>query len=243
MRKIFILIPVLIVLLFVSAYYAFLAGKTGKEPVVACTMEALICPDGSGVGRIGPKCEFSPCPNQDSFKGELTLQGGDYRLIIESPEGSFGSTFALPVDLSQVSGYEGFIGKLVTVKGTFTSGVNLKVSTISVVDAETENQTTGELKVGETKLINRVKVTLNKIIQDSRCPTDVVCVWAGNVTLNVTLQSDTDKEILDLKSDEAPHGFDSFLVSVKDVKPVPKQGVTQDFSLYKVVFSVDNLNQ
>ncbi len=31
------------------------------EPVV-CTMDAKICPDGSSVGRIPPKCEFSPCP-------------------------------------------------------------------------------------------------------------------------------------------------------------------------------------
>gem|GEM_PF-1077791 len=31
-------------------------------PPVACTMEAKICPDGSAVGRTGPKCEFAPCP-------------------------------------------------------------------------------------------------------------------------------------------------------------------------------------
>ena len=29
---------------------------------VACTMEAKLCPDGSAVGRTGPKCEFTPCP-------------------------------------------------------------------------------------------------------------------------------------------------------------------------------------
>lgn len=29
---------------------------------VACTMEAKLCPDGSAVGRSGPKCEFVPCP-------------------------------------------------------------------------------------------------------------------------------------------------------------------------------------
>ncbi|EKE21689.1 MAG: hypothetical protein ACD_7C00154G0008 [uncultured bacterium] len=27
-----------------------------------CTEEAKICPDGSAVGRAGPNCEFSPCP-------------------------------------------------------------------------------------------------------------------------------------------------------------------------------------
>lgn len=28
----------------------------------ACTMDAKICPDGSAVGRSGPKCEFAACP-------------------------------------------------------------------------------------------------------------------------------------------------------------------------------------
>lgn len=38
--------------------------KTGDLNVgTACTMEAKICPDGSGVGRSGPNCEFTPCPD------------------------------------------------------------------------------------------------------------------------------------------------------------------------------------
>jgi hypothetical protein len=34
---------------------------------VACTMEAKICPDGSSVGRVGPNCEFAPCPTPEFF--------------------------------------------------------------------------------------------------------------------------------------------------------------------------------
>jgi hypothetical protein len=38
----------------------------GQKPApsnpVACTEEAKICPDGSAVGRQGPKCEFAACP-------------------------------------------------------------------------------------------------------------------------------------------------------------------------------------
>jgi len=30
--------------------------------VVACTMDAKLCSDGSAVGRSGPKCEFAACP-------------------------------------------------------------------------------------------------------------------------------------------------------------------------------------
>ena len=29
---------------------------------VACTLEAKICPDGTSVGRVGPQCDFAPCP-------------------------------------------------------------------------------------------------------------------------------------------------------------------------------------
>jgi hypothetical protein len=29
---------------------------------IACTMEAMLCPDGSYVGRTGPNCQFAPCP-------------------------------------------------------------------------------------------------------------------------------------------------------------------------------------
>lgn len=35
-----------------------------NTPVVACTMEAKICPDGTAVGRIGPNCAFALCPGE-----------------------------------------------------------------------------------------------------------------------------------------------------------------------------------
>jgi len=41
----------------------FMEPEASTSPLpVACTMEAKICPDGSAVGRSGPKCEFAPCP-------------------------------------------------------------------------------------------------------------------------------------------------------------------------------------
>lgn len=32
------------------------------EPGIACTMEAMQCPDGSYVGRVAPNCQFAACP-------------------------------------------------------------------------------------------------------------------------------------------------------------------------------------
>ena len=49
-----------------SGWQAFDVWKQriGVTPpgVVACTMEAKLCPDGSSVGRVPPLCDFAPCP-------------------------------------------------------------------------------------------------------------------------------------------------------------------------------------
>lgn len=38
-------------------------SEASAEAVIgACTMEAKVCPDGSTVGRVPPKCEFAACP-------------------------------------------------------------------------------------------------------------------------------------------------------------------------------------
>jgi hypothetical protein len=39
-------------------------GETG------CTLEALMCPDGSSVGRSGPNCEFAECPSTEESSTE-----------------------------------------------------------------------------------------------------------------------------------------------------------------------------
>ena len=66
------IITVLIILTLLStsgvAGYAIFKNLQTNNQEVACTMEAMICPDGSSVGRSGPNCEFSPCPTASSFE-------------------------------------------------------------------------------------------------------------------------------------------------------------------------------
>lgn len=54
-----------VLLVFVIGIWSFLAPYLDQfSPISerACTMEAMICPDGSAVGRSGPNCEFTACP-------------------------------------------------------------------------------------------------------------------------------------------------------------------------------------
>jgi hypothetical protein len=39
------------------------AARGSAAVAAACTMEAMICPDGSAVSRTGPECSFPACPS------------------------------------------------------------------------------------------------------------------------------------------------------------------------------------
>lgn len=59
-------VGIVAVILVLGGYFFFGTKKTAEAPIteeaVACTMEVKVCPDGSSVGRTGPKCEFAACP-------------------------------------------------------------------------------------------------------------------------------------------------------------------------------------
>ncbi len=59
-KKTYLLIAILAVTVAAGGVFYFNYKPTGQ---VACTLEAKLCPDGSAVGRQGPNCEFTPCPD------------------------------------------------------------------------------------------------------------------------------------------------------------------------------------
>ena len=86
MQNKWVAIFVVIIAVLAGGTYAFKSNMFGQVPGapqnsgdtgVVCTMEAKLCPDGSYVGRTGPKCEFSACPTSSTTtSGNATLEGG-----------------------------------------------------------------------------------------------------------------------------------------------------------------------
>ena len=72
MRKGNIFIPLAAIVLALMAfstavYFGYGLWKDQQDDTVtACTDEAKLCPDGSAVGRTGPKCEFAACPGEST---------------------------------------------------------------------------------------------------------------------------------------------------------------------------------
>ena len=56
-----------------AGYYYISLRVLSTDELAFCTQEAQQCPDGSYVGRTGPNCEFSPCPNPIATSTSQTL--------------------------------------------------------------------------------------------------------------------------------------------------------------------------
>jgi hypothetical protein len=70
------LVTLLLILAASMAMAACVPPQAGDgSGLIACPMDARLCPDGSYVGRIGPNCEFAACPPYSSPAGASSDSG------------------------------------------------------------------------------------------------------------------------------------------------------------------------
>lgn len=129
-----------------------------------------------------------------------------------------------------------------------TSTADLPVQVIStssstpvIVTSSSTTATSGTitLGVGETTKVAGLTFTLNSFVQDSRCPIDVRCIQAGAVTVNVTARQNGQVQTQNFASDEVPHQFGQYKVSITDIKPDRKSGQELTQQQYRITFRIE----
>lgn len=91
----------------------------------------------------------------------------------------------------------------------------------------TGDESSFDLKIGETTDINSdFQITLLKIFDDSRCPSDVTCIWAGTVSAEVKIIKDGQSRgnyviPIGLADRIESQSLDGFFIMLYDVKPYP----------------------
>jgi hypothetical protein len=94
------------------------------------------------------------------------------------------------------------------------------------------------LGIGEAGQVGDLSIIWSEPLQDSRCPTSVQCIWAGEVRVTVTLKDALGTKTTSMILGKEPQSFDSHLVSITSVIPhptVPGKILAKD---YKVTFHV-----
>jgi hypothetical protein len=85
-----------------------------------------------------------------------------------------------------------------------------------------------ELPVGKTAALNGngARITFKQVKEDSRCPTDVTCVWAGDARIELTISrngSSDDTKILTLSPPNSEARSGDLQIRFVGLTPVPRQ--------------------
>ena len=97
---------------------------------MACTEEALECPDGSYVGRTGPSCSFAPCPAASSETGTL-VTGSSLEMPAPAGGNPTETTYRLGITFPPNIDPSAYVGKKVVVQGVFKAGNDYFVDSIA----------------------------------------------------------------------------------------------------------------
>jgi hypothetical protein len=112
-------------------------------------------------------------------------------------------------------------------------------SSLSVKDVSPNGDVA--LVVGSSAIFDGLQISLDKIVQDSRCPADVACVRFGFVTAQVTMHSSGKVEEINLVSDGALYRFANYTVSIIRVAPTRYSKMEINPEKYTIVFHVANV--
>ncbi len=105
-----------------------------------------------------------------------------------------------------------------------------------------------ELHVGQTAIVQgtEIKVTFNEVLEDSRCPINALCVWAGNgrialaVARNVDIQPGPPVYLVELNTLEGPKEREviGYRIELLGLSPEPLAGVPIPVGKYRAELKV-----
>lgn len=107
---------------------------------------------------------------------------------------------------------------------------------------QTRSKETFTLGVGKQKTAkkSRLKIKFIEVIEDSRCPIGVDCIWAGNAKIKVQITGSKRSQIFEFNTNLGPKGdiFDGWAITIENLTPYPHADKSIDPKSYKVKFTI-----
>lgn len=102
-----------------------------------------------------------------------------------------------------------------------------------------------ELAYGATATCtcDSLSVKFQKVVEDSRCPSDVECVWAGRIVIELEVVIDGVAQTVTLSSEnnEEPATVGNYVITMGAVTPYPVSTVVIQPGEYKVDLLIEEL--
>lgn len=112
----------------------------------------------------------------------------------------------------------------------------------SVMTAEAQIPQQITVRLNKQTKASRSKLTIKFVsVEDSRCPQDANCIWAGNAKVTVKVTNSKGKsQTFDLNTNLPPQAvkFEGYEIKLVDVTPYPRTNIRIDKSGYTATISV-----
>jgi hypothetical protein len=116
------------------------------------------------------------------------------------------------------------------------------------IAASAASPDTVSLKRGQQKSAANGEVILKfiSVIEDSRCPTDANCVWAGNAKIRVRISNrhgGSKIVVMNTTTGQLGDQYDGWAIVLTSLTPLPKAAVKTDPRRYVATFTVRRLTR
>ncbi len=102
------------------------------------------------------------------------------------------------------------------------------LTSISMASTSAQAPQTITVKAGKKTSASRSKLKIKfvSVVEDSRCPENAQCVWAGNAKIKVTVTSARGSETFEMNTGMGPQGnqFDGWAINLESLTPTPRTG-------------------
>jgi hypothetical protein len=98
----------------------------------------------------------------------------------------------------------------------------------------------GKVQIYHEANLSGVRVKFVDLMEDSRCPTDTQCIWAGNAKLKVQLSKNGKTKVVEMNTGMEPRAirFEGYEIKITKLTPQPASNIRIRKDGYVASFSV-----
>lgn len=103
------------------------------------------------------------------------------------------------------------------------------------------------VKCGRQKASGKTGLTIKfvSVVEDSRCPEGVNCIWAGNAKIKVKISDKRGSKEAEMNTTVGPLGdqYGGYAIRLVSLKPLPTQKGRPSPGTYRAEFSIERLTR
>lgn len=100
------------------------------------------------------------------------------------------------------------------------------------------------IQMNQSVFFDGYEITFSEILEDSRCPADVLCVWEGRVSIGIEVKNKEEiQNVILTSADKMTTYFDSYKINLVNVLPYPFSSKTISPDEYSVTIAISKIDE